>query len=244
MDCFGQNNGLIILEATSGGTAPYTYSFNGGIFENFAVYTDLAAGTYNLNIKDDAACEVPVAITILEPNEISWTLDNFLNESCPNNNDGELSLSITGGTPVFEFTLDSTIKDSSSVTFTDFIASEPVEAYLSLIEATDCTADDGAAVIDSIKGGSGTFSFSFDGGLSYKDSSSIILDMASISTGAYSLVVQDSVSGCLFTNDFGINAVGGLLIDSVKQAVADESCVGGDGAIRLTNFLNAPGPFQ
>jgi hypothetical protein len=61
--CIG-SNGSITVNA-SGGTPPYKYSANNGsTFQDNAVLSDLAAGTYNVVIKDINNCQVSYAVVI------------------------------------------------------------------------------------------------------------------------------------------------------------------------------------
>ena len=64
--CFGENNGEIIITGF-GGTTPYTYSLNGNLFNDRNSYTDLAEGSYLLEIRDANGCIVSATNSIVEP---------------------------------------------------------------------------------------------------------------------------------------------------------------------------------
>ncbi|MFM8917368.1 MAG: hypothetical protein ACKOGP_06465, partial [Bacteroidota bacterium] len=52
----GNSNGVLLLNG-SGGTAPYTYSNNGGTtYQTLTTFNGLIAGTYNLSIMDANGC--------------------------------------------------------------------------------------------------------------------------------------------------------------------------------------------
>ncbi len=53
-----------ITAAPSGGTAPYTYSFNGGAFQGIGVFNNLAAGNYTLVVRDNNTCSTSVNINV------------------------------------------------------------------------------------------------------------------------------------------------------------------------------------
>lgn len=60
------NDGEITVNA-SGGTAPYTYSINGGAFQSGNVFTGLAPGAYTVTVRDVNGCETTGNITIVRP---------------------------------------------------------------------------------------------------------------------------------------------------------------------------------
>lgn len=59
--CPNPNSGSITVTA-SGGTAPYTYSMNGGSFVGSNVFSSQAAGNYNLVAKDANGCTSTTAV--------------------------------------------------------------------------------------------------------------------------------------------------------------------------------------
>jgi len=68
INCFGDTDGIIEVMEPVGGTAPYTYSFDGG--QNFGtnpVATGLNPGSYNVAIQDDRGCLYVTTIVLIEP---------------------------------------------------------------------------------------------------------------------------------------------------------------------------------
>ena len=66
--CFGGNGSATAATAT-GGTAPYTYAWNGGATSTNVTNTSLSAGTYTVNVTDAHGCVVNSAgtVTITQP---------------------------------------------------------------------------------------------------------------------------------------------------------------------------------
>ncbi|WP_205903234.1 SprB repeat-containing protein, partial [Pseudomonas viridiflava] len=62
--CLGGSNGAINLTPT-GGTAPYTFNWGGGITTEDR--TGLAAGTYTVIITDANGCTSSVSVTVTQP---------------------------------------------------------------------------------------------------------------------------------------------------------------------------------
>lgn len=71
-DCFGAN-GSVELTAT-GGKTPYQYSLGSG-FGTSAVFSNLAAGTYDATVRDADLCEISLGIVIPNGTSTSYNLD-------------------------------------------------------------------------------------------------------------------------------------------------------------------------
>jgi hypothetical protein len=67
--CAGIADGKIVMSA-SGGTAPYSYSINGGIlYVSTSTFENLGTGTYNVSVRDARGCLVsaqPVTLTVAD----------------------------------------------------------------------------------------------------------------------------------------------------------------------------------
>lgn len=60
----GNADGTVTIGATTGGMSPYTYSFNGSPFTSTTAYSGLAAGTYNVVVKDTSGCTFTTTATV------------------------------------------------------------------------------------------------------------------------------------------------------------------------------------
>ncbi len=108
IDCFGDDNGEITVDATGGGSNRFRYEFNGtGREDAFASYTDLGPGDYTLRIIDQtpptgSPCpDVNLTFTIHEPEPFTVAVDSsqVTLPSCFGDSDGSLLLVTTGGNP-------------------------------------------------------------------------------------------------------------------------------------------------
>lgn len=61
--CLTCLDGKIVASAT-GGVAPYTYSLNGGPFQNTGIFNNLPRGVFTITIKDSQGCEVKRVLKI------------------------------------------------------------------------------------------------------------------------------------------------------------------------------------
>ena len=103
-DC-NNANGSITFSA-SGGTAPLTYSIDGGLnMQSTGVFNGLAAGTYNLLIRDDKGCEKSQTHIIHEPQIPSIDALEVIPVNCGAQN-GTIQLFISGGLQPYEVSID------------------------------------------------------------------------------------------------------------------------------------------
>jgi SprB repeat/Secretion system C-terminal sorting domain len=61
--CIGGSNGSLQVSA-SGGTTPYQFSINGGPYTSNSTFTNLAAGIYNIGVKDTNACATSQSVNL------------------------------------------------------------------------------------------------------------------------------------------------------------------------------------
>ncbi|MEQ8907851.1 MAG: LamG-like jellyroll fold domain-containing protein [Vicingaceae bacterium] len=101
ISCNGSSNGELTASAT-GGTAPYTYSWNNGATS--ASTTGVSAGTYTVSVTDNNGCGPTTAsVTITEP--IVLSASTFIDNSVSINggSDGGATASATGGTMPYTY---------------------------------------------------------------------------------------------------------------------------------------------
>lgn len=107
LDCIGDTDGTIQLALTSGGLGTVRYSLNRIVngtvlstsapqtFDNFG---NLGAGTYSVNLTDDAGCTFTTAeVEIADPTEVRAQLELSRGLTCGTT--AQLTLRVDGGTP-------------------------------------------------------------------------------------------------------------------------------------------------
>ncbi|MFN0035769.1 MAG: T9SS type A sorting domain-containing protein [Saprospiraceae bacterium] len=98
--CAGEANGAVTVSLT-GGTAPFTYEWsNGG---NTATISNLAGGTYSVNVLDANGCDFSTSASVVEPLPYAAWEVQTLNPLCPNDATGSATASISGGTEPYSF---------------------------------------------------------------------------------------------------------------------------------------------
>ncbi|TXE11523.1 T9SS type B sorting domain-containing protein [Seonamhaeicola algicola] len=108
--CFGDDNSTITVSGVTGGQGSnYSYTLNtiAPIASNSGpqaspVFTNLAAGTYNVTITDGYNCTFTTAdVVIAQPPAIETSLVKATSQTCTTN--ATLTLSATGGTGAYEY---------------------------------------------------------------------------------------------------------------------------------------------
>jgi gliding motility-associated-like protein len=95
--CYGEADGSINLQV-SGGIAPYSYQWNTG--EITATLAGITAGTYTVTITDLLGCTTDTIIQLMQPDSIT-VLATITPETCIGKADGNISITISGGTPPY-----------------------------------------------------------------------------------------------------------------------------------------------
>lgn len=99
--CFGGNNGQIAVVA-SGGTAPYTYSWNTVPVQTGATATNLAPGTYVCTVTDNVGQTYSTIGTVTQPQAALSVTVAKTNTNC-GATDGALTATVAGGTAPYSY---------------------------------------------------------------------------------------------------------------------------------------------
>ncbi|HIO72805.1 MAG TPA: hypothetical protein EYN38_06850, partial [Flavobacteriales bacterium] len=117
----GATDGAITIYVT-GGTAPISYSIDGGsTFPNTTgMFTGLSAGSYNIVIDDTLGCMVVGgSVTVTEPTSISIDLVVSTDVTgCFGDSTGTISITASGGTAPLSYSIDGGVTFQSSGLFT------------------------------------------------------------------------------------------------------------------------------
>ncbi|MCD6066043.1 MAG: C-terminal target protein [Bacteroidetes bacterium] len=114
VSCFGGSNGVINL-TPSGGTAPYSFNWGGGITTEDRT---AAQGTYTVTITDANSCTGTVTATVTQPAAPVSGTTVVTNIACFGGSTGILNLTPSGGTTPYTFNWGSSIitEDRSGLT--------------------------------------------------------------------------------------------------------------------------------
>ena len=104
--CNGAADGIIDITVTGGGGSSnqftYFYSWTtldgSGLDSTSEDQSGLGPGTYTVVAKDINDCEITKSFTITQSPPLTYNLDSTKNITCNGDNDGEINITVTGGT--------------------------------------------------------------------------------------------------------------------------------------------------
>jgi gliding motility-associated-like protein len=225
-----KDDGQLLITNVKGGIGPYNYSLNTLATNTTGVFADLPAANYQLIISDTAACGFTNTVVIgkaVPATDASFTIsDDHCDQSL-----GSIKVnSVTGGTAPYTYSIDNisfvngTINNLPAAEYTLLIKDSngcvlnkgKVEvANVKGPSQIDFTKEDavcgsftGSLSINSVTGGTGSYSFSIDG-----QSYSSVRSYKNLAPGKHSITAKD-FHGCSYTDslvvDFLSSPVTGL----------------------------------
>lgn len=181
--CSGDISGTITVVNPSG-TNPLSFSLDNVNFNSNSVFSPLAAGTYTVYIKDGNNCITAISTTLTEPSRLN-SIHTLQDENCAQS-DGMITISASGGTSPYTYTLNSNAPQSSG-SFTNLAAGSHV---ITVTDANMCSFDTTLSIghIEGPEAG-----FASDPSLSFK----INIDDAALS------FMNQSLNAVSYLWDFG-----------------------------------------
>lgn len=213
VDCNGNTNGAFTITAT-GGNPGYLFSIDGVTFGASGTFTGLSANLYIATIRDAIGCETQIAVNITEPAIVSGNISAQNNVDCNGNSTGSFTITGTGGTPAYQYSIDGvnffaggtfsnlaaatytvTIRDPNLCTGTvPVILTEPQAlAATSLITPVDCNGASTGSIAVTPTGGTPNYEYSLNG-LTY----SPLNTFTGLTAGTYTVFVRDN-NNCVIT---------------------------------------------
>jgi gliding motility-associated-like protein len=111
--CFGGSDGSIAVNAT-GGVSPYNFSINTGAVQtgiSSTTFSNLMAGSYDIEIADANGCTAQVTATVNEPTQLILSASSA-DATCFGAADGKVQLQATGGKIPYQYSLNNTSNDN------------------------------------------------------------------------------------------------------------------------------------
>ncbi|MCC7501605.1 MAG: gliding motility-associated C-terminal domain-containing protein, partial [Flavobacteriales bacterium] len=219
--CFSGSTGAAEVNAT-GGTAPYSYSWNTSTPTIGNTLSGVTAGTYTVSVTDANGCSTTTNVTISQPAvEIFTYVESYQHESCFGANDGWVTLQTGGGsgslsvewntTPVQYgptatglgvgfYTATVTDDNGCSVPkyFPVIVNGPSAPLTISTVTsdhdglAISCPGGSDGSIDATVTGGTSPYQYTWTSGLGVIYNSQ---DIQSLSAGSYSLVSMDA-NGC------------------------------------------------
>ncbi len=261
--CHGVDDGTVTLQV-AGGTAPYQFSIDGVAFTNLPDNSVVAnvnpINNQPISIKDANGCMIMTnPITINEPNQLSAAVQGASSPTCNGGSDGEFTVSVSGGTGPFTYSIDG-INFQNSPTFTNLVPDDysvhvkdvndcsvnvnitiastlPLTANATVTNASGCGNADGSITINNEANGTSPYEYSLDGGANFQTSNIF----TGLTSGNYSVVVRDA-NGCTGQVNTVITEPSNI---GASIQFVDPLCNGAnDGTITVTNLSGGTSPYQ
>ncbi len=237
------SNGSITATG-SGGTAPYTYNINGGVYFASGVFNNLAPGIYIVQVKDNTGC-ISAATVTLAGAPVPAVTATALPATC-NTNNGIITATGTGGIAPLEYSLNGTVFQASNIftnlaagTYTVYVKDagdcySTTTATITNIARVQVTAYTIAATCGNLDGsivaagssGTAPYTFSIDGTV-FQSSGTF----AGLAAGFYTVTVKDD-RGCTNTAGITVSNAGAPTIVTASTAAA---CGNSNGSIAVTS---------
>lgn len=252
VSCFSESDGSVNT-MVSGGTSPYTYSWNvGGI--KTADITGLKIGTYILTVTDNAGCKSSKAVTITQP-ALLTAVATAVDEACNYLDNGSVSVTPYGGTLPYKYvwqptgdtaalvtglpagTYSVTVTDSKGCTATaSATVNEPQPLNIAFDDQRDVSCFNGidGAVRAVPSGGTPNYSYLWSPGNLTSDA------IFNITAGTYTVTITDK-NNCQATNTVTINQP--ALPVSVNASSTPAVCYGGNTGTATAVAAGGTGPY-
>lgn len=133
--CGGDNNGTASIDLT-GGIPPYTYEWSTGATGVTSV-SGLDGGTYTVTVTEAGGCSRTYTFTIVEPEDLTATVENLVNNPCNGYSEGSVHINATGGTPPYSYSLNG---DAPTI-IDDFSGLAAGEYTVLVTDANGCTTE-------------------------------------------------------------------------------------------------------
>lgn len=240
--CNDSCNGQAIATPT-GGTAPFTYSWDDPLNQTDSAATDLCEGLYTVTLTDANGCVAVNQVTLTQPDPIGLSLLIIDNGTCGANCDGKITVIPSGGTIPFTYlwddpllqttaTADSLCAGTYTVAVTDANGcidnvSGTVNNPAGLTAATTGTdvscnsVCDGEAFV-TVTGGTPPFTYLWD-----DPAGSTTDTVVGLCAGSYTVTVTD-INGCDFIAPVTISEPDPIVItfSGIVDLQCDGECIG------------------
>ena len=255
------NNGVITFSNIIGGNGANQFSIDGGLnYSTALVFSNLAAGTYPVAVRDAKNCTWTSSVVIGFTNNLAGNVTTFP-ASCGGTNGQVLAQNASGGGGTYVYSLDNLnyqanplfmnlaagsytlyVKDPISLCFTTVPAvvgsTSGFTANLSITQPTSCGVGNGIITVSAPSGGVAPYEYSLDG-VTYQTSPTF----SGLSGGNYSIHIKDS-NNCPLILTAQLTGSTSPIIIGTPTGVSP-SCSGVlDGQVSITSVSGGVAPYH
>lgn len=251
VSCFNELTGALNLTVT-GGTSPFTYSWNNGATtENLSA---LATGTYTVNITDELGCTTSATANVEQPQLPLSMQAEAQNLGCVNDNSGAIAVAISGGTSPYNYQWDNgytvpnlsglpegtynlLVSDANGCELTQqFILTQPTAtlAISPLTTSVDCNGNNTGSINLQPSGGTAPYNTTWTTGATGST-------ITTIPAGSYQYTIVDA-NQCTVTGSITINEPTAAI--ALTSSNTQVNCFGaGTGSIDI-NVSGGTAPYN
>ncbi len=272
LDCFGDSNGMIEVNAQGGGSG-FQYAINNGGFQSNPIFNNLTGGNYVVTVQDANGCIEVLNTTISEPAELTMNIANQINVNCFGENTGSISVNAIGGSGNLNISMNGTTMTGNSVSFenlsagnymilvedanncsqltsVDITQNDEITLFATNTQNVNCNGDNNGQITVESLGGAGDFTYSING--NNQNNNNVFTNL---SGGNYTIESTDVV-GCVTDIIVTIDEPAELISQVNQQTNIDcfganngsvqLSASGGNGTIQFSigNETNSSGVFN
>ncbi len=253
----GNSNGQIKVDAVIGGTAPYTYSLDGVSFQGATTFAGLAAGEYQVTVKDANGCTEAKAVTVANTSGPNGFTVAGKASTCGAANGEAMVSAVTGGTAPYTYSKDGanfqpentltglsegthtiTVKDAGGCTFTKQVVIESITgptAYNLASVAATCGAANGAITVSDVTGGTAPYTYALNEG-AFQTSAAF----AEVTAGEHTITVKDA-NGCTLSQQVTVTGIAGPA--AIAAAATPTACSADNGTITVRDVTGGTAPY-
>jgi large repetitive protein len=252
----GNNDGSATI-TVNGGSGTYQYSLNNGPQQATGIFSNLAAGNYNIVVTDASGCSESTVASVNNTNAPVITLVTGTDISCFGDLNGTISITATGGTGALQYSIDNSNTFQSMPQFSNLAAGtysivvedlngciatsnfdiiEPDQLVVNGLALSTTCGNSNGEIQTLISGGTGTIQYSIDNGNTYQPAGIF----TALPQGPYTIFVTDA-NGCTATDQVTLNNIAGPAISTL--AVNNSSCNGSDDGSLQVTITGGTGPF-
>ncbi len=264
VNCIGGSTGAINLTIT-GGTLPYTCTWDDlSGSPDPEDRSSLSAGTYLVRIKDANLCESSLSFTLTQPAEALSVSSSVSKVSCFGGTDGQIILSVSGGTTPYTYSwtktgggftaitkdilgriagfYDVTVTDAGGCTISLSTEITQPDVLNAVVVKTDigCNgAQDGTIIMSSATGGSGNYEYQLNSA-NWQASE----NFSGLTPATYGVKIRDAVhTSCLIA--LGDQTIAEPLPLNGVISKTNISCSGANnGTIEITGPTGGYGTYE
>ncbi|MBX7182517.1 MAG: gliding motility-associated C-terminal domain-containing protein [Bacteroidia bacterium] len=253
VSCNGGSDGAISTNVT-GGTGPYSFSWNTTPVLTTQNITNLVQGSYTVNVTDVNGCQGSATAQVTQPQALSISFTS-IDVTCNGFSDGSINATVTGGTPSYDYSWNSTPVQTTAnatnlpagnyvLTVTDSLGCVISDTRL-ITEPSPLTSTTTQVNVLCNGGNTGSATANPSGGtapyshLWNTSPSQSTATASNLLVGTYTDTITDD-NGCILTASVTITEASLIVVTTTPTNV---SCNGGNNGSAIASANGGVGPY-